>query len=154
QALELFAQLAADFPDSPEHQLDCATAHYGLGTFLLGRGGPPAEIEDHFRKGWAIQKKLAETFPTERAYSLEWVKGCNNLGLLLRARGGAAEAEGLSRRALPLREKPVLAQSADVTASQERGHLHNNLAILLKRTGRFAEADSAYRQALAVRRQL
>jgi serine/threonine-protein kinase len=153
QALEEFTRLAAEFP-SREHELDLATAHYSLGTFGMRAGWPAATIENHFRQGWAVQKKLAEANPRVPEYQLEWAKGCNNLGVLLRDSRRTEEAEQLFSQALILLEKLAAVPSGDPAVRVELGNVQNNRAILLNRAGRPTEADVAYRQALAVRQDL
>ena len=76
--------------------------------------------------------------------SYEVAVNLNNLAALRHARGDAAGAGRLYRRALALKEKLLGPDHPDVALTL------NNLAVLCKSQGEHAEAAALYRRALAV----
>jgi tetratricopeptide (TPR) repeat protein len=149
QALALFKQLAADFPDEPRYRQFTAHSVNNLGNVLVGTGRPK-EAEAAWRDALAIEKKLVEEFPTKPDCRKDLSTHYNNLANVLATQGQPKEAEALHRQALAIQRQLV----KDFPEVAEYGHslVLNciNLGNLFDETQRPQEAEAAYREALSV----
>jgi serine/threonine protein kinase/Tfp pilus assembly protein PilF len=157
EAIRLFEQLAADFPDIPTYRADLAACTNSLG-ILLARSGPPREAEDAFRRAVAIQERLAAEAPNVPGHRNRLAAYHRNLAVLLmeaeRKPGWHREAEQSCLRALALCEQLAAANPADVPCQVALASAHDTLGTLCWDTGRLAEAERNWRRALAVNQPL
>jgi serine/threonine protein kinase/tetratricopeptide (TPR) repeat protein len=153
EAINLYAQLAADFPDVAQYRSDLAQSHLSLGV-LLADLGKRSEAEAADRQALAILGKLTADFPAVADYR-QYLGQCqNNLGNLLRDMGRSVDAEAALRQGLAIQEK--LASDFPLVAvyGQDLATSQNNLAILLIDLGQRPEAATAFRQALTIQEKL
>ena len=152
-AVEVFALLAADFPNVPEYRQEFAKTHGSLGN-LLQTTGRPKEAEAAYREALTIQKQLAADFPAVPPYRQNLANTHGNLGTVLHRTGRPKEAEVAYRDALAL-QKQLAADFRTVPAYQKDLAInHLNLGVMLESTGRLKEAEVANRDALALQKQL
>src|SRR5271166_915342 len=69
----------------------------------------------------------------------------NNLAVVYKSQGRYAEAEGLYKRALAIREKALGASHPNVAGTL------NNLALLYAAQAKYADAEALYKRALAIK---
>jgi tetratricopeptide (TPR) repeat protein len=103
-AIELWKQLAKDFPNRPDILHDLARSHHDLGVFLYD-GRRPKEAEVAYRAAVAIRKQLVKEFAKRTDFRQDLARSHNNLGNVLYTTGRLKEAEAAYRDALPLQEK-------------------------------------------------
>jgi len=111
-----------------------------LADVMRQRGDLPA-AETHLREALAIQQAMLG--PTDKQLSHSW----NNLGLVVQARGRAAEARDLFRRAVEISQKYPSERLETLT-------MMSNLGAALADTGDWDEAEKVLRDVLERRREL
>jgi serine/threonine protein kinase/Flp pilus assembly protein TadD len=150
QQWEAFAAITGD--DAESRSIRAEGLHrVGLMRYRLG---DLPEAEAAYRDALALQKQLADEFPTRSDYRQELATSHNNLGVLLCTTGRLAEAEAAWRDALALQKQLADEFPTRPDYRQELARSHANLGILLRETGRLAEAEAAYRDALVLQKQL
>ena len=137
----------------PDYRHDLAGSHNNLGILLAGLGQGAAAAEQ-FRKGLAIQEKLAAEFPAVPDYRRNLAGSHNNLGTLLTGLGQRAAAEEQYRKGLAIREKLAADFPAVPDYRQDLAGSHNSLGNLLAGLGQGAAAAEQYRKALAILEKL
>jgi tetratricopeptide (TPR) repeat protein len=153
EAIILFQELTADFPDVPRYRRDLASNHNDAGLVLRDLG-MRSEAEMAFRRALAIQEKLTADFPTVPQYRRDLATNHNNVGLVLRDLGKGPEAETAYRRALAIYEKLAADLPAVPTYRLDLARSHYNLGNLLRDLGKRSKAEAAYGQALAIQEKL
>jgi tetratricopeptide (TPR) repeat protein/tRNA A-37 threonylcarbamoyl transferase component Bud32 len=153
QALALFQQLAADFPDNPKYRQHTARSYNNLGKVLVGTGRIK-EAEAAWREAVAIHKKLTDEFPNTAEFREDLSTHYNNLANVLAEQGQLKEAEASYRQARDLQRKLVKDFPQVPDYQQSLVDRCINLANLLDNTRRPQEAERAYREALAVAQPL
>jgi serine/threonine-protein kinase len=108
--LEIFQQLAADFPQDPEYRKDLAASHNNLGNLLntVARLSGPDGAEAHARASLDVYEKLVADYPNVPDYRVRSAMSENNLGNRLNSLGrrvGPDSADSHHRAALVLQEK-------------------------------------------------
>jgi tetratricopeptide (TPR) repeat protein len=147
RALDLYEQLAADFPAVPEYRLGLANSHNNLGNLLTVRGQLPA-AERAYRRALGIREKLAADFPTMPEYRKDLPASYVNFGMLLVGQGQAEAGLAWYAKAITLLE-PVVRQEPRLVA--ERFYLRNahwGRAVALDGLGRHADAVKAWDRVL------
>ena len=84
-----------------------AVTHIELGT-LLKDSRKPSEADSEYRKALAIQQELANINPKVPSYRDNAANTANNLSIVLRRLGHAAEARELCERAVAIREALIM----------------------------------------------
>jgi serine/threonine protein kinase/tetratricopeptide (TPR) repeat protein len=144
---------AAARADDPAGRHAKAEGYFNVGQIRHSLG-EFKEAEVAYREAAALQKKLADEFPTLAEYRYDLGLTYNNLGSLLDEIGRSKEAEKAYRDGLAIRRKLV----ADFPKRPEFRHeltaSYNSLGRLLGDTGRLEEAEAAYRDALDISRKL
>jgi CHAT domain-containing protein/tetratricopeptide (TPR) repeat protein len=106
----------------------------------LARGNYPAALIDAQKYEQAVKVRFGSNHPNYGA-------ALNNLALVYRDQGKYAEAEGLYKRALAIREQALGADHPDVAQTL------NNLALVYGDQSKYAEAEGLHKRALAIREQ-
>ena len=88
-----------------------------------------------------LEKEVKRRFGENHA---NYAVALNNLAIVYKAQGKYADAEGLYRRALAIREKVLGSSHADVAGTL------SNLANVYSAQGKYADAEGLYRRALAI----
>ncbi len=153
RARELYARLAADFPDVPEYRQELANNDNSLGA-LLQTTSRLKEAEAAYQNALALQTKLAADFPDVPQYQLDLARSHNNLGVLREATDRPKEAAAAYQNALAIKKHLADTFPHEPQYRWDLARGYNSLANLLVNTGRFKEAETAYRNALAIQEQL
>jgi serine/threonine-protein kinase len=152
-AVDLFRQLAADFPANPVYRRHLAQCESALGN-LPESVVPAAEAEEARKHALALRKSLVGDWPDNDGYRCDLTESYRTIGVLLRKRGDSHEAEETFREGLGLftsapseyREKPEILLALS--------RLHDNLGNLLRlleRPERLEEARDKSQLALTIR---
>jgi serine/threonine protein kinase len=141
KALEIYKELAEQFPAVPEHQQQLARTHDNLGIMLVHLGKLD-EASNAFDAAQGIEKKLVERFPAVPNYHHELAGTHVNLGNLQVRFGKRDAAHSAYGKALEIRKK--LAKDFPAVPEYQQGLAltHVNLGSLLLGQGRWAEAHS------------
>jgi tetratricopeptide (TPR) repeat protein len=147
RALDLFQQLARDFPAVPEYRQELAASHNSLG-LLLQNTGRLQEAEGEYRRALDLFQQLADDFPAVPAYRQELAVSHNSLGVLLADTGRGQEAEGEYRQALGLQQQ--LAHDFPAVPDYHNGLAGTlvNLALLAQRRQDWAGARRLLEEAV------
>jgi serine/threonine protein kinase/tetratricopeptide (TPR) repeat protein len=154
EALRIFKQLAADFPNRTEYRRELAKALNNRGILLSGTGRPH-EAEKDFDQARRIFKQLAADFPNRPEFRQELATSHTNRGsLLLTATDRLQDSEkdyGEARRIF----KQLAADFPDRTEyRRDLAKSLTNRGNLLYARGRPQEAVKDYDQALCIIKQL
>jgi eukaryotic-like serine/threonine-protein kinase len=109
---------------------------------------------DSYRRGLAIQEKLAEDNPAVTDFRYRLAYSHHNIGGLHWQTGRPAEAMESNRRALAIREKLAEDNPAVTDFRSNLADSHKALGDVQSRTGHPAEALDSYRLALAIIQKL
>jgi tetratricopeptide (TPR) repeat protein len=115
RAIDLYKQLAADFPGEPDYRYYLANSHFKLGDLLRLRA-KWEQAQAHNRQAHALLKQLADGFPTVPKYRLGLAASHDSLGNGLAHLGKHAEAEAELRQALDI-QKQLVADFPNFTVS-------------------------------------
>jgi serine/threonine protein kinase/Flp pilus assembly protein TadD len=153
QALNIYEQLAAEFPSQPKFRYDLAGTYYVRGHVLSDTGGLPKAKQD-YDQALNICKQLALDFPSEPRYRQHLARSHNIRGILLDRTGRPKEADQDYDQAAS-----IFKQLADDFPSRpefrvELAQSQLNRGRLLSNTGRPEEAEKAYDQALSIDKKL
>jgi serine/threonine protein kinase len=155
QARDLFAQLAAEFPDVPDYRFSLANSHnnMAINQWILGNC---AESEAACRRALDLLEGLVADFPDVPAYRGYLVRSYTTLGLVLPAQGkpvGPEVEAGHSRAAMLLEE--VAAQFPhDRRLRHDLAQSHMSLGTLLEKQEKYAEAELELKNALTILEKL
>jgi tetratricopeptide (TPR) repeat protein len=141
--MELFKQLAADFPNLPEFRLELARSHNNLGN-LLRNTGRPSEEETAFNDALDIYKQLAADFPQVSDYRSELAGALGNLALVFRKRRQFAESQRLLVEAMPHHQAALTSNSRNPAYRQ---FYLNNLAALVQTCAGLGDPGAALQAA-------
>jgi tetratricopeptide (TPR) repeat protein len=147
QALELFGQLADEFPDKAENRYHLAVCHNDMAEVL--RATQPRQAEGHYRKAQELLRGPASREPG-RHLRQELARSCNNLGIFLLENNRLPEAVTQYREALALLRRLRAEDAANPSYAADLARSHLNLGVALERTARRAEAERAYREAIGL----
>ena len=146
--------LAAAPAASNDARHDLADTINRIGVLLLEAMGKPSGAEAEFRRGLAVQQKLADGNPAVTDFRSHVPWGHDDLGGLLRNTGRPAEAEAEFRKALALYQKLADDDPAVTDFQEWLAVSHNNLGVTLKGMGKPVAAEAEYRKALALQQKL
>jgi tetratricopeptide (TPR) repeat protein len=152
EALDLFTDLAGQFPGRPEYQRDLGGAHNSLAV-VLQAAGRPDEAAAEFRRALAVQEGLAGDYPEVPEYRRDLAGLLHNRANLLQAQGRAAEAEQTRREAIARLDALAGRFPEQPDYRHELGRAYGSLGVLLL-DGRPGEAEAALRKALALQEPL
>jgi serine/threonine-protein kinase len=153
RSADLYALLAADFPDRPDFRFDLAKSRSNLAA-LLKDTGRPQEAERVYGDVLGLQKQLVAEFPDQLQFRMEEAISHNHLGLLLSHLGRPKEAEMAHDQALALQQQLAAGFPDRADLRQELAESHTNLGNLLAATGRPEQAEVHHRAALALKQKL
>jgi tetratricopeptide (TPR) repeat protein len=153
-ALDLFAELAAEFPHRTEYHDSLAGSRMSLGALLidLGKLGQGA---DELSVAINLYEKLATEFPTVAAHRSGLAASHYNLGIALRGLGKLAQAQREYRTALAIETKLVAEFPAAPKYRQSLAKTHSELALLFAdMLGKRQEAEAECRAAHTIYQNL
>jgi serine/threonine protein kinase len=153
QALNIYEQLAVDFPSEPRYRQRLAGTYISRG-YLLSDAGRLQKAEQDYDQALNIYKQLALDYPSEPKYRQRVARSHNIRGILLHRTGRLKEAEQDYDQALN-----SFKQLADDFPSrpefrEELAQSQHNRGNLLADTGRPEEAKKAYDQNLSIDKKL
>jgi tetratricopeptide (TPR) repeat protein len=143
QALNIFKQLAADFPSRPEVRQELAQSHNNRGNLLRATGRLP-EAEKDYDQALRIRKQLAADFPNLPDLRNDVAATCVNLALLHERRGSWATAKRLLREGRP---HHLAALKANPRHPTYRQFYRNHLYVLAAAYAGLLEQGDAIRTA-------
>jgi serine/threonine protein kinase/Tfp pilus assembly protein PilF len=151
-ALDLFRELAAEFPGAAEYRKNLASCHNSLANVLKDLGNR-AEANAEYRRALAIMKQLVAESPAATEY-LDTLAGIHTNLASNMAKGDEQEAEDHHRQALAIRQQ--LADEFPARPAYREGltTAHNQFGIFLYEQKRIADAEKEWREALLIRQQL
>jgi tetratricopeptide (TPR) repeat protein len=138
QAVDLFAALAADFPN-PTNRMQHAAAHHNRAGPLRDLGQVEA-AEKEYRRAHEVLRQLVRDEPGVPLFRRDLANTCQELADLLAVRGRAGEADPLFEHAQKLCEE-LARQHPDVPDNQSGKWLTSAQRLLCQ--GRHAEAAKA-----------
>jgi tetratricopeptide (TPR) repeat protein len=155
QGLDLFAQLAAEFPDVPVYRFRLANTHNNLALNLRGLG-KYAEAEAACRRALGLLEGLVADFPKVPEYRGHLARSYTTLGLLVRDQGKPVgpEIEAGHRRAADLLEKLVAQFPRARRYRHDLAQSHMYLGLLLYEQGKYVEAEPEDKKALTILEKL
>jgi tetratricopeptide (TPR) repeat protein/serine/threonine protein kinase len=146
RAIGLLEALVAEFPAAPLYRTGLAVAFCRIAEVQ-----PPQQAERSLGKALAIQRKVAEDFPSVTDYRYNIVRSLHTLGLFLRTEGRLQEAEQALREAAQISER-LVAESPTVHYYRDRlSEVYNTLGGVLAAQGKQDKAIAAYREALRIK---
>jgi tetratricopeptide (TPR) repeat protein len=153
EAIQLYGQLAADFPAVPQHRQSLAGSHGSRGDLLVLLGKRP-EAEAAFRQALSLGEKLVADFPAVPEYR-QWLATTHvHLGSLFTELRKNREAEAAYRAALKIQVKLVTDFPSVPEYSQALAQSFNNAGVLLAQVGKTRLAEAGYRVALKTQEKL
>jgi serine/threonine protein kinase len=154
-ARDLFAQLAAEFPDVPDYRWHVASSHNNLALDLhaLGRY---AEAETACRQALALLERLVADFPRVPEYRGFLARSHTTLGLIVRDRGKPVgpQIEAGHRRAAMLLEKLAAEFPHVRLLRHDLAQSRHYLGRLLYEQGKYAEAEPEFKEFLTIMEKL
>jgi serine/threonine protein kinase len=143
QALSLYKELAADFPNRPEFRRELASSHNNRG-ILLNNTGRLKEAEKDYGQSLSIYRQLAAEFPNQPDLRNELAGTCKNLAILYQRQGNWAAA-----RPLLLEGRPhhLAALKANPRHPSYRQIYRNHLGVLTTVHAGLLEQEDAVRTA-------
>jgi serine/threonine protein kinase/predicted RNA polymerase sigma factor len=153
QALEIYEQLAVDFPSQPKFRYDLARTYYVRG-HVLSETGRPQRAKQDYDQALNLYKQLAFDFPSESRYRQHLARSHNIRGLLLYRTGRLKEAEQDYDQALNIYKQLADDFPSRPEFREELAQSQHNRGILLADTGRPEEAEKAYDHALSIDKKL
>jgi serine/threonine protein kinase len=153
QALNIYKQLAADFPTRSEFRQNLARSYIGRGVLLYATGRPQEAEQDHDR-ALSIQMELSADFPSRPEFRRSLAVSFNNRGNLLRDAGRLKEAERDYDQALGIQRQLAADFPSRPEFREELAVSHSNRGLLLTGTGRLKEAVKDFEQALGIQSKL
>jgi serine/threonine protein kinase len=152
-AKDIFASLAANFPEVREYRQEMARTLSNLATLLVDQG-KQTEAEAAYRLALGYQEKLAADFPGIADLGQELANSHTNLGRLMNRLGKQGESESAYRRAIAIQEKLVASFPAMPDYRQPLANTYHNLSAVLRDLGKRTEAEAAFRQQSVIREKL
>lgn len=149
QALELYAQLAVQFPGIVEYRYQLAWSHFALALDWADTK-QPGEGEKCYRQAIEMFEKLIAEFPADPDHRAALADATNNLGALLGRAKRAPEAERAYRRSIDLRENLLTEYPSHTVDRRELARTLNNLAGVLQARGRADEAKLVFERHLRI----
>jgi serine/threonine protein kinase len=155
RARDLFAQLAAEFPDVPEFRFSLATSHNSLALALRGLGNY-AEAEKACRRALTLLERLVADSPKVPEYRGYLARTYTTLGLLVRDQGKRVgpEIEAGHRRAAKLLEELAGKFPNERLLRHDLAQSHGYLGLLLYEQGKYAEAEPEWKEKLTIMEKL
>jgi serine/threonine-protein kinase len=153
KARDLFAQLAADFPDQPDYRRELAASLSNLGVVhqVLGQPGP---AEADAKEAIKLLNALAASDTASPAIRWQLAGSHNILGNLLANTGRPQEAATVYKDSLAVLKELVESHPKSPEYRQELAHIYNNLGLLLTGMGQLSEAEKNYKAALEAQKPL
>jgi hypothetical protein len=148
KALELFQDLANEFPEVPEYRHRLAISHDYFGELLRMNTGRVQEAETAYRSARKLQSDLTTQFPNEPSYRQEFARTQNNFGILLQDTNRLEEANAGYDSAIRLLQNLVDEFPAVPVYQYELARTYINLGSLRKTMKRFQDAEAAYRHGI------
>jgi tetratricopeptide (TPR) repeat protein len=153
EALNIYRQLAVDFPTESEFRQKLAKSYGNRGVVRRAAGRLP-EAEQDNNEAVTLDKQLVVDFPSRPEFRQELAKSLNNRGILLRAAARLSEAEKDWNDAVAIYEQLAADFRSRPEFREELASLHRNRGVLLKTAGRFEDAEKDYDQAVLSYQQL
>jgi serine/threonine protein kinase len=155
-AVELFAELTRDHPESPEYQAKLAESHYYLGMMHTdsGRSEQLGEAEQALRDALAVMKPLTERYPADSRYQNQTGAILFILGTVYDRTRRTPEAEQTWSEVLTMQKALTATHPADAEYSHNLAKCYTNLAKIYTASRRWPEALRARQQALEISKTL
>jgi serine/threonine protein kinase/tetratricopeptide (TPR) repeat protein len=150
---DLYAKLAAAFPDEPAYQRSLALTTNSLGLLLLDLGRDDA-ARTELEAARDLQQKLAAAFPAMPQYQNDLAGTHRNLGVLLMTLGQREAARTEYELARDLQRKLAAAFPATPRYQIELALTHLGLGVLLRRLGQREAARTEYELARDLQQKL
>jgi serine/threonine protein kinase/Flp pilus assembly protein TadD len=157
QALTVSKKLDVDFPNDPDYRQNLARSYHALGGVspFFNRSVTRSELEPALAEALRIQEQLVQEFPANLDYQDDLGATYHRLGYLhLFGYRLRAEAEGLVRKGVAIRQELVKARPSAFLYRRELLESLGNLGFLLTVTGRYDRAEEVVRQQMAAAQQM
>jgi tetratricopeptide (TPR) repeat protein len=148
QALDLFAQLHSENPETVKYRYWLASCTGNFAELLRSDPGRYEEAESLFRQALIHWKNLIADFPQEADYRTNLAQTLQGLGYLLWTTDRFKEAEESYRVALDGYEQLANDYPSQAKYRMGQGWIHNSIGVLLETTGRPRDAEQSFRRAL------
>ena len=148
KALDLFANLAGEFPHDLQYRADHASGQFWVGVFLMTHGRAQ-EGEPFLSQSVIHWKRILADPACLPGQHRHLAAALHQLGYLYWTVERVREAEQSYQEALTLlRDARAATPEKDEHARWLQASLLNSLGVLLRTAGRLPEAEQAFRQAL------
>jgi serine/threonine protein kinase len=153
EALTIFKQLAADFPDRPRYRQLLGQCHNEIG-IELRETGQLGRARDAFVAAVAVHRTMADEYRSEPVYRYDLSIALANLEKCSHDLGRLKDAEPPLSEAIALQKELVVERPAWPLPRQMLARSYLDQGLLLSHLDKVAGAETAYRNALAVQKQL
>jgi tetratricopeptide (TPR) repeat protein/tRNA A-37 threonylcarbamoyl transferase component Bud32 len=153
QALSIYKQLAAEFPNSLVFRNALAYTHIGRGNLRQDTGRRP-EAEKDFDQALKIYRQLAAAFPKRPEFNQRLAGSHLNRGNLRLETGRLPEAEEDFDQALGIQKQLATRFPSRGEFWEDLAKSYNNRGILRSGTGRLPEAEKDYDKAIGLSKRL
>jgi tetratricopeptide (TPR) repeat protein len=153
QALSVYLQLTAEFPNDPEFRQALAANHDHRGMLLSATGRLQKALKD-YNQAVSIRQLLTADFPAQPEYRRDLAANHNNRGNLLHTLRRLSEAEQDFNVAVSINKQLLAAFANHAEFRQNLAVSHSNRGNLRSDKGQTKEAEQDYDQALEIQRQL
>ncbi len=148
QALDLFAQLHSENPETVKYRYWLASCTGNFAELLRSDPGRYEKAENLFRQALILWKELIADLPQEADYRTNLALTLQGLGYLLWTTDRFKEAEESYRVALDGYEQLANDYPSQAKYRMGQGWIRNSMGVLLETTGRPRDAEQSFRRAL------
>jgi len=152
-AKRLREQLAREFPKEAEVQSDLAS-NYMMGSYIVGRVGSVDQRREYDRKALDVSRRLADQHPANNKYQALLAAAYTGLAYSFELDGKWADAAGLYREAVPIRERCARSAPNDKDAQRALANIHYRIGVLETQAQRPHAAMPELREALRIQKGL
>jgi tetratricopeptide (TPR) repeat protein len=149
RAIDLYAQLAAEFPGEALYAYELAASHDGLAKIFQATGRLE-EAEQSYQRCIDLSAKLAAAFPDWPDYRYLTVSAQGSRAMVLADLGRTPAAEQAHAGAIAALTHLTADHPQNAEYRATLANSHTNLGNLYYNTGRLRQAEAAYREAVKV----
>ena len=157
QAIAIFAELEAQFPDVSTYREEAAESYRRLGPLIESMAGQIEEFakesEHALRQALTRLEKLAAEFPDEPRYGYALANTYGELAHILWVDGRCEEAETVCRKAIELHGRLSNRFPAMPDEHAALANHYSRLGEVLQQVGRHDEAERYFRGAVELERK-